>query len=514
MIDRRVGAGSHRRHATEVELKLAAEAGFVIPPLDQLEERISAMHELPVQELHSTYHDTPDLRLARRGITLRFRSGEELSGWTLKFPVDAREILTRSELGFQAPEDEVPEEARRLLTVFILTAPLIPVAQLTTVRRRWLLIGGKGEAVAELADDQVSVIEDGSIIGGFREIEIEEREGDSEILERVGRRLQESGAVAAEPIPKLVRALGQRVTAPPELGVPPPVGPKQPAGAAVQAALMRSVERLMRNDPPVRLGDPEGVHRMRVAVRRLRSDLRTFAPLLQDGWADGVKDELGWLATRLGDVRDLDVLQARLQRVAKDLEGDLGPLLKEVDARHASARAALHDSLESPEYLVLVEKLIRAAGSPSFTPDADRSSDETLPSLVSLMWKKLSRGARAVRPTSDNDDLHRVRILAKRVRYAAEAVAPALGGASEDAKEFAALAEDIQETLGEHQDALVAAKTIVDIFDEAKRPPRDLSLSVGRLLERELQAAASARNRWPKAWEKMDRKKRRKWLQA
>jgi CHAD domain-containing protein len=82
----------------------------------------------------------------------------------------------------------------------------------------------------------------------------------------------------------------------------------------VRHALAGSVAQIVRHDAGVRLGgDAEHVHQFRVATRQLRSDLRTFAPLLEDGWGMGLRAELGWLAAQVGPVREIDVLAERLQ---------------------------------------------------------------------------------------------------------------------------------------------------------------------------------------------------------
>ena len=81
------------------------------------------------------------------------------------------------------------------------------------------------------------------------------------------------------------------------------------AVAAVRAALAVSIRRLARAEPVAAAGqDPEGVRRMRVATRRLRSDLRSFAGVLDPAWAESLRRELRWLARALGSVREVDVL--------------------------------------------------------------------------------------------------------------------------------------------------------------------------------------------------------------
>src|SRR5436190_23325302 len=138
-------------------------------------------------------------------------------------------------------------------------------------------------------------------------------------MNAVSDRLVAAGARLDEVGPKLVHALGPRAAGSPEV---PPVHlhPGSQAGDAVRAAMAAGVARLLRHDPGVRIGDdPEDVHQARVATRRLRSDLRTFSPLLDGEWLEALRDELRWLGAALGAVRDADVLADRLRRQAATL---------------------------------------------------------------------------------------------------------------------------------------------------------------------------------------------------
>src|SRR5438105_15341635 len=98
------------------------------------------------------------------------------------------------------------------------------------------------------------------------------------------------------------------------------VGPVTPTGGVatvIRDALDASVQRLLLADPIARVGeDPEGVHQARVATRRLRSDLRTFAPLLDPAWVTSLRDELRWLGAELGGAREAEVLLGHLRNRA------------------------------------------------------------------------------------------------------------------------------------------------------------------------------------------------------
>jgi CHAD domain-containing protein len=139
----------------------------------------------------------------------------------------------------------------------------------------------------------------------------------------------------------------------------------------VRACLASSAARLFRHDPGVRLGgDPEDVHQARVATRRLRSDLRTFGPLLDEAWARELRDELGWIAGLLGAVRDADVLLERLRGQAQTLpkidEAAAESLLVGLERQQADATTAVLAAMGSARYGALLDKLVAAAHAPHF----------------------------------------------------------------------------------------------------------------------------------------------------
>ncbi len=496
----------------EVELKLAVEGPFA-PSLTPERINVSSVEELGPLDLHATYWDTPDLRLARHGVTLRHRTGEgERPGWTVKLPAVPGDVTARDELHFDGPGRTIPEGALELVTAFVRSSAMAPVARLRTRRRRWSLRGRTGEELAELVDDRVSVLQEGRVVERFREIEIEGRSMDRPALERIARVLAEDGATSVPGVPKLVRALGDRAEAPPDVAAPDDLSPSKPAGDAVRAAIARGVERMVVNDPRTRLGDVEGLHQMRVATRRLRSDLKTFEALVDPEWSQPLRDELKWLGAALGEVRDLDVLLERLHEEAGDLEANLGVLFEALEQRRSVVRAALMTVLRSARFVDLLDRLVEAAQDPVLSAEAVKPGGEVLRPLVQKNWRKLKRDARALQPDSAFEDYHKVRVRAKRARYAAEAVAPVLSGdAGRDAKRFAKRAADVQDVLGELQDTVVSRESIEPV---AVARPSDgpFNLAAGRMLEREANTAERARSEFPAVWKKLDRPKVRRWL--
>jgi CHAD domain-containing protein len=296
----------------------------------------------------------------------------------------------------------------------------------------------------------------------------------------------------------------------------PRVGPDDPAAAAVQAALAEGLHRLRVHDPAAREGDPEGVHRLRTTTRRLRSALGLFAGLTDRAWADRVADDLKWLAGKLGDVRDLDVLTDRLAAAARDagtVEA-LDPLFAQLRERHQAASAALAEALRGDRYAGLTGRLADALAAIPLADAAWEPCRSALPPLVGGVWGRLKKAGRALTPDDPDEQYHEVRKRAKRARYAAETVADALDPeASDAAGRFARRARKVQDVLGEHQDAVVAAAEIRKAAD-AHPTLGPFNFAAGRLLETQLRAADTSRAGFPAVWDRLDRKKVVRWLKV
>ncbi len=502
-----------RNQMLEQELKLSVEGAFapVVPPGAA---EVSGIEELRALDLRATYYDTPDLRLARHGVTLRSRTGEGGgdAGWCVKLPVGGGIADGRDEITFGGTGRTVPPAASDLLTALVRSSTLTPVARLRTRRRRWRLSDDDGNEIAELVDDRVSVLQHGRVTERFREIEIEGRGIDRERLERIAGIVARDGVAPTEQVPKLMRALGSRASAPPDVVVPDRLRPGDPAATAVRAALARGVRRIVMNDPRTRLGEVEPLHQMRVGTRRLRSDLRTFRELTDPDWAASLRADLKWLGAALGDVRDLDVLRGRLRESGAGLDPHLEGLFDTLAARREVARERLLGALRSTRYVTLLDRLVEAAAAPPLTAAADAPSRDVLPPLVRRSWKKLAQAGRGLADASPDEDFHEVRKRAKQARYAAEAVAPAIGKArGPQAKRFAEAAADLQEVLGDLQDSVVAKEAIEQFTADGDDRP-EVGFAAGRLFERQDRAHRDARADTPAVWRKLDRPKRREWM--
>ena len=499
-----------RSRRPELEIKLAVPMQFEMPPLDTW-ATTDRMTELPPLRLAATYYDTEDLRLVRNGVTLRYRTGEGKGGiWTLKVPL-GNDASVRDEIEMTGSSNRVPPEAYRLTTAFARGTALAPVARIRTQRLRWSLRDDNGEEVAELADDRVSVLDGRRIVERFREIEVESKGLNRAGLQRIASGLKSSGAVATSVMPKLSRALGPKVP-PPEIPVAPEIGESDAVSTAFAAALADDVKRLMLYDPATRMGDEEGVHQMRVAIRRLRSHLRTFSTLVQPEWAQGLINSVRWLGRPLGNVRDLDVLRAHLREVTADLGEEAKPLFQELETRHAVAFEALISALSDARYVKLIESLLAAVSQPMFTSAADESCVDALPRLLAKEWQPLQKAADELKAGDQDQKYHRVRILAKEARYAAEAATPCLSGKlARQSLAFARLSEEIQQVLGRLQDDSMASEIVI-LTAQQRRRAGGFNFFAGRVIERLAQSSAASKQKFHQLWEASSRKMSRKWL--
>ena len=495
---------------TETEVKMGAWAGFELPVLDGLLDEVDCIPR-PPRTLMAVYYDTPDLRLARWGVTVRHRSGDG-DGWTVKLPEgDDGPALVRRELHFDGDAETMPDGASALVLAYARGTPLVPVARIRTERTGVDLVDHEGARVAEVVDDEVSVLHGGRVATRFREVEVELGDrAPSGLMETVVERLRQAGAGAPDATPKVIRALGARALEPPEVE-PVALGKRPSAAQLVHHAIAASVVRVLRHDPGVRIGDdPEDVHQARVGTRRLRSDLRTFAPLLDEEWLAALRDELRWFGGVLGAVRDADVLIDRLRRQATTLPepdtGGLAPLFRRLAKERDEARTALLEAMCSPRYVALLDRLVAAAQAPAVRPRAERPAPDVVPDLVAGPWKRLRKAVEALPADPPVDDLHQVRIFAKRARYAAEAAAPLFG---KKAARFGGALARLQEVLGDHQDAVVAEAWLHGAVEGADAA---VSLAAGELIGIQRAEAAACRKRWRKVWDKAADKKLRSWL--
>lgn len=331
------------------------------------------------------------------------------------------------------------------------------------------------------------------------------------MLDAVEERLLAAGAVPSTASSKVGRVLSDRATP----TRPADVDKRSTAAEAVRAHLAEHVRELIQRDPDVRRDQQDAVHRMRVATRRLRSALSTFRPLLDRAVTDPLRDELRWLAGLLGAARDAEVLRARLlglldqepsELVLGSVRQQVGDLLQ---SRYRNALAAVHDELDRDRYLDLLDALDALIAAPPWQPAADGRARDVLPPLVARADRQLRHAVRAAEAEGAPDPaLHEVRKLAKRLRYACEAVQPVFGG---PARQLARAATELQEVLGDHQDSVVSREVLRELGAASSRSGRN-GFTFGRLHGMEELRGQARRALWREAWKETAKPSLHRWL--
>ena len=236
------------------------------------------------------------------------------------------------------------------------------------------------------------------------------------------------------------------------------------------AYLATQLVALEEQDLALRGGGEHGVHGLRVAARRLRSALATYAPLFQPDATTRLRSELRWLGAVMAGARDAQVLRQRLTALVDEQPAELvlGRVSTRLDEslrrRYAAGRAVADEALDSERYVGLLDRLQEFLDDPPFTGDARRPAREVTPGLLEKDLERVhERHERYQRARSEPERdvaLHEVRKASKRLRYAAETTLPVFGS---QAARLASRAEAVQELLGDHQDTVVSRTVLREI---------------------------------------------------
>lgn len=438
----------------EREAKFGCRPGFVMPDLRSVLPG-GSVQTRPALDLDATYIDTPDLRLVRSGVSLRRRTGEGEPTWTLKLPGGGSgAVLRRREFDVVSDATDVPEELAALVTGWVRTAPLGPVIDILSHRERLIILDAEGREVAEIDDDQVTVVERAAVAATFREIEIElSSTGSEQQLQLLADALVSAGAGAADPMSKVARALGPRALVPSELDGARPRR-DAPLGAVVQAGLRSAAADIVGNDHVIRLDDDlSGLHQARWGVRRLRADLRTFATVFGPVDHGPLRDELARLSAELGAQRDADVLIERLERAASDLDPRDAEALAALIDHAQQVRSEAHDrvlaAIGSRRHAELLDRIVEVATTVPTTSRASNAAVGALPAVLEKLWRELRREFDSL-DGADEERIRRIRRRVVRLRCAAEIAVPIFGASAAD---FVTRLADVQFALGDALDA-------------------------------------------------------------
>jgi triphosphatase len=504
--------------------------------------------------LTDTYYDTKDWRLYHAGYALRIRregsgGGSEATMKSLTAAGGtAGNLCRRRELSESLEADGANGLATATgsvgerLKVLIGARKVRPIFEVRTRRRIFNLLlgeqpGDAGRSVAAPSDESSSrIVQDTSgdirLAGGstrvgeialdsseiplgcggevvsFARVEVEANAAAPDItgLEEFVKAMERKLSLRPTAISKYdagLFATGQSPEGDFDLGSPS-VDDSLSVGEAAFAVLRRQFALMRAHEVGSRLGeDPEELHDMGVATRRMRAAIKLFQDALPER-ARWFRDELKFFAGVMGEVRDLDVQIERLKEWAARIEEEesfeaLSRVVIVLDERRSEARVRLLEALDSTRYerfeSSFAEMLRRGPTDKALSgpkaPSAGAPILATAPDRLARLYRKWRKAAKRINGSSHPDEHHDLRKKGKRLRYALEFLSDVYGKKATD--EVVKPLKKLQDELGAHQDLIVASDLLEELVTTSSKLPSRTAFEMGILAGCQRQEAADLR---------------------
>jgi inorganic triphosphatase YgiF len=432
----------------------------------------------------SVYFDTPKLKLRKNGLTLRVRRVGKRHIQTIKSAGNSS-LFERNEWESEIEGDKPDLRAARGTAIeSFLTKKfrrqLRPVFQTRVRRTTYPLANGASNVVLTLDRGKIDT---GRRSAPLCEIELELKRGEQSALFGLARQLTHT-----LPAQLAIKSKSERgydlvenrgITA--EKGGPVHLQSGMTTREAFRAIGHACLKQVIANEPAVLAGDADGVHQMRIGLRRLRAAISLFPEILSDAQTDKIKKDLKWLSGELGPLRELDVFVTRVvtpvkRRYARR-QGMPG-LSSDFEQRRTAALERAQNALRSPRYRTVAlniaawletgdwakpqDDLIRGRGEVPIETSAAAQ--------LARRWKKIRKRGKSLAELNAGRR-HKLRIQAKKVRYAAEFFADTFPGkkATKRREAFLAALKGMQDCLGDLNDIVVHESLTTDIAKDGKR---------------------------------------------
>lgn len=470
----------------EIELKLEVPPANLprlakIPRLRALKKPAKSATEL------SVYFDTDNRKLQKKGLMLRVRRVGDRYLQTIKSaghsnPFERDEW--ESEIDGAMPDLRLAHgTALEPLLSRKFCRQLKPIFETRVRRKTYPLTDGSSDIALTLDKGEIDT---GDRSKPLCEIELELKRGDEAELFEVAREL--THALAAQLALKSKSERGYELLegaeGAPAKAAPLDLAPGTSTRDAFKAIGLACLKQVLDNEPALLAGDPEGVHQMRVGLRRLRAAMSLFADILQDPQTAPLKDELKWLTGELGPARELEVLVTRVvapvKRRHSRLQG-VSSLSRDLTQQRAAALARAQDAARSERFRALTLEIARWLEAGQWRrPQDDLVRDRGDVPIEISAADQLTRRFKKIRKKGkmltrlDARRRHKLRIQAKKVRYASEFFAGLFPGkkASKRREKFLSALEDVQDCLGDLNDIAVHEDRITAIAAERRRSRR------------------------------------------
>lgn len=463
--------------APERELKFEFDPGEPVETAVDAVLRAASPNTLSdprVQQLKSTYFDTPGLDLRARGLVLRVRRAGDRYIQTIKRAASPGASFERWEVehDITGPAPHLSAEDRTAFAGIALRRgkhAFRPVFTVKSERTTWT---GEADGVGvEFALDR-GEIEAGGATSPINELEIELKKGPAKNLFGLARRLAALAHLRPTNVTKdergyrLLDESWNHAVRQGRAPVTAKMGPRE----AFRAIALDCLQHFMLNERIVRgLCDPEAIHQARIAIRRLRSALTLFKPVVADGRYEDIKAELKALSDALGAVRDLSVFEQRTLQPAMIGQPPLG--LDALALQIARAKQAKYEALltvlNAPERQQAIIGLIEWVEAGDWRTGEAWEGETAVRFAhrrLHKTWKRMVRDSVRLEAAPD-EAVHNLRKRAKRLRYAEEFFEGALTRKKQRQTHKASLKalERVQSNLGRRQDMIAARETLAAI---------------------------------------------------
>ena len=475
--------GVHREVEAKFLIEDAGQVGDLVDSLDSYDVRSASSGDVV-----DDYWDTPGWDLFRAGWAYRWRDRSGDKSMMLKsFRLGDGIVQRRQEVVCRVaafPQDgSHPLVAEHVAdrSGGLQSGDLRKLFRVRTHRRLFDIRLSDG-ALVEVGLDRTMITALGSVKKPapgrmtFVELEMELKEGEEESLRRMAAETQQGFGLLAARLSKFERGLQAAGLSPPRasyMALPASTpfvemlrertpAPADPAIHLAYGRLLEQFEEMIAQEPRAWEGlDPEGVHKMRVATRRLRSALRAFKKVLPAS-IRSFNGEFRWLASALGGVRDLDVARGNLPHFLSEIPPEDAAHLDDYQQyladRWREERRHLLAGMTSRRYGRLkagfAQRLERGPSARTIETLGSITVGEAAQLLIGKRYRGVLRRGRAITSVSSDESLHALRIRCKRLRYLLEFFRPTYG---ELLKAETTRLKELQDVLGEFQDAWVAS---------------------------------------------------------
>jgi CHAD domain-containing protein len=479
------------------------------------------------REISDGYFETDDWRIYRAGYALRIRrtDGKKVEATMKRLASANGETGLKWRREISEPLDDADPETLndspgpvgdrvRALTGPEALRPLFEVRTRRSIHHLML----DGFRVGEVAIDETAIPLEEDEPARLRRVEVEVEPEFLDRLEPFVGRLREECRLSPAVASKYESGLFARGITPP---APPDFGPTRVDGTLSTGEFAFRILRIqfgifLAHEPGTRIGeDPEELHDMRVATRRMRAAMKIFEDALP-ARTRAFRDSLQWVAGALGEVRDIDVqlghLEGWISEAAPEDKEPLTALRAVLEGQRAKARKAMLRVLDSRRYARLVTSFaaflrkgpsLRAAG-------ARQPVMEAAPGLLRKPYRKVRKLGDPLTEESSGEEFHELRKKGKRLRYALEFLSGIYG---EPMKEFIGPLKELQDVLGDHQDAEVATTHLRELSvarGRGRRLPPETIFVMGGISHRYDLQARELSTQFPKEYRKAVRRKWKK----